>query len=297
MPLYLNNVKISNPVFNNVQLNKVYFNNVLVYAREMVREFAYTGAIQTFVVPYTGRYLLETWGAQGGDYDMYIDGQVFLHYAGGAGGYAQGYVNLNENDVLYVGVGGAGAKATNDRSFDPPIPGKGGYNGGGDASGIQRAGGGGATHIGRSNALLKDTSVANLLLCAGGGGGSMMAWNQAACTGGAGGGTEGGTGLFVEQDHSHTWEGIPDTQYGSGGTQSSGYAYGQGSPASNSLYDEFHSAAGGGYYGGHARQAGLGTLQYSGGGGGSGYIGGVSNGSMSSGIWSGNGKAKITFIE
>lgn len=55
------------------------------------------------------------------------------------------------------------------------------------------------------------------------------------------------------------------------------------------------AAEAGGYYGG----GGCGCINgsYRGGGGGSGYIGGVSNGSMRNGVQSGNGYARITFIE
>ena len=77
------------------------------------KNFEFTGSEQTFVVPQSGYYMLETWGAQG-DETAY-------------GGYSLGYIYLNKNDVLYINVGGRGEYGQNG--------GTGGYNGGGTGSG------------------------------------------------------------------------------------------------------------------------------------------------------------------
>ena len=47
-------------------------------------DFDYTGGEQTFTVPVSGTYKLETWGAQGGSYNSYL---------GGYGSYSSGYVS------------------------------------------------------------------------------------------------------------------------------------------------------------------------------------------------------------
>lgn len=60
-------------------------------------EFGYTGYIQTFTVPQTGRYQIECWGAQGGN-----AGTV----NGGYGGYSVVEVELQKDEVLYIDVGG-----------------------------------------------------------------------------------------------------------------------------------------------------------------------------------------------
>ena len=56
-------------------------------------EFEYSGDYQTFVVPRSGIYKLETWGAQGGDRGA---------NNGGKGGYTTGEVYLKRGDILYI---------------------------------------------------------------------------------------------------------------------------------------------------------------------------------------------------
>lgn len=55
-----------------------------------VKNFGYTGGIQTFTVPNTGYYQLEVWGAQGG---------TAKSYRGGYGGYSTGVVYLKKDDI------------------------------------------------------------------------------------------------------------------------------------------------------------------------------------------------------
>ena len=221
-------------------------------------DFAYIKAPQEFIIPYSGTYKLEVWGAQGGKDDG--------HY-GGKGGYSVGYVELEKNLKIYVVVGGSGGGCSS--------CGAGGYNGGGSSGVIGCSGsGGGATHIGKANAILKDTSPSDLYIVAGGGGGAGWLGSCVLLDGGAGGGTEG------------------NSSSGSGGTQSAGGSpggsYGQGGNRCFNGADG--GGGGGGYYGG-----GGSSCFDGGGGGGSGYIGGVTDGSMIKGNNSGNGKAKITF--
>ena len=59
-----------------------------------VWNYDYTGGEQTFTVPTTGTYKLETWGAQGYS--------VNSTYFGGYGGYSVGFVQLKNNTNLYI---------------------------------------------------------------------------------------------------------------------------------------------------------------------------------------------------
>lgn len=74
--------------------------------------YDYTGSIQEFTAPKTGRYKLEAWGAQGGNA---TSGNTTAR--GGYGSYSVGEVSLTQGDKLYIDVGGQN-----------------GYNGGGSSS-------------------------------------------------------------------------------------------------------------------------------------------------------------------
>lgn len=104
-----------------------------------------------------------------------------------------GIVTLTKNTKLYVCVGGQGSSVT------------GGYNGGGygnfkDKTNYRAGGGGGATHIGLKNDILKNYKsdyASNLFIVAGGGGGGGHNCNGAngyVPYGGTGGGLVGGSG-------------------------------------------------------------------------------------------------------
>lgn len=114
-------------------------------------EFDNKGHCEIWYAPVSGRYLLETWGASGGE--------SFYHGVGGKGGYSAGYVDLNQGDPLNVCVGGAGAVGANGAQKN-----LGGFNGGGSTTGFGGAGGG-MTSISTSK------SVKDSIIVAGGGGG------------------------------------------------------------------------------------------------------------------------------
>ena len=100
------------------------------------QSYGYTGNVQEFVAPETAEYLLQGWGASGGD------GVGFNQGAGshaGLGGYAAGYRTLNKGEKIYVYVGGVGTYSTG-------LGVGGGYNGGGHG-GPGGYGGGGMTHF------------------------------------------------------------------------------------------------------------------------------------------------------
>ena len=212
-------------------------------------DFDYTGGEQTFTVPVSGTYKLETWGAIGGN--SVADG--VMQSNGGYGGYSIGYVFLNTNDNIYINVGGKGQDGFINQNDI-----LGGYNGGGishwdkndnEASG----GGGGATHIATKSGLLsslKDFKSSILIVSGGGGGGSWL------YTAGFGGGYVGTSSLNPE----HNTESL-------GGSQLNGYSFGVGGSGIDNTGSP-GGGGGGGYYGGYG-----GTSDGVSGGGGSGYIG------------------------
>ena len=253
----------------------------------ITKSFAYTGGMQSYVIPKKGLYKLEVWGAQGGgsdggsnrsNRDGYLDG--------GKGGYSSGYVILNKDAVLYVCVGGEGGSSYSRSSSAYAA---GGYNGGGycyGGDGCMNAAGGGATSIASISGTISQIGMANLskiYLIAGGGGGSANgdgSWCRA--NGGGGGGLTGNAG------YTNGSSSVAATQTG-------GYAFGQGTNASGNS----GSGGGGGLYGGN-------TTGKASGGGGSGYIGGVPTVTVKNtnygpntvaDVWQGNGKAVITLIE
>ena len=255
---------------------------------ETVWDYAYTGAVQEFTAPAYAVYQLEVWGAQGG-----YDAAGGIYYYGGNGGYSVGYVTLRNGDTLYLAIGSKGG----DCNYNGYA--SGGWNGGGSNS-SEGGAGGGATHISTTNrgTLSNFSNNRNeVLIVAGGGGGgkTVGGWGgdgddeySANTAGSVGGGLTGGNSrAYIDFDEDE--DGPSYWEYGpAGGSQTSGYAFGQGG-----------TNAGGGWYGGNS------AIGHYCGSGGSGYIGGVPSfefmgttysPSTSSGVQSGNGKAKITLV-
>ena len=207
------------------------------YNKKTVVDFAYVAPASDnatpyskFIAPQTGEYILETWGAQGGNghkNNVVVENVAY-------GGYSIGTVNLNKGDELYVYVGGRGNDGVvkvNDSA--------GGYNGGGKghwdkADNETSGGGGGATHIAKVNGLLSTLSdnVNNILIVSGGGGG--VAWTYVPGMGGGMSGTQGYKSSSVKVNP---------------GTQTSGAAFGQGGDGVNNTGTP-GGGGGGGFYGG-----------------------------------------------
>lgn len=228
------------------------------------KTFSYTGGVQTFTAPAAGTYTLEVWGAEGGV------GTNYPNHIPGKGGYSKGNITLNEGQTIYVYVGGKGGAG-----------GAAGWNGGGTGGDAGHTGaGGGGTDIRTTQGNL-NTRV----IVAGGGGGVENCWGYSPYKGGDGGGSVGGSGTSSVSNG-----------YGTGGSQTGGgynlfhgNGYGSlGKGGDGHLISTCSSGGGGGYYGGGAAYGGNA-------GGGSGYIGGVTSGSMSTGVRSGHGQAKITW--
>ena len=244
------------------------------FKEHCIIRFEYSGSVKQVVLN-PGVYQLECYGARGGN-------------NGGLGGYSKGYFVTTTDKTLYLCVGGVGKNNSGN------AVGAGGYNGGGTggrsyggyASG---AGGGGATHIATTDrgVLSSYSSYRNEVLIVAGGGGGANSWFGSGA--GHGGGTSGSNvsarnGAVVQ-----------------GGTQTTGYAFGQGQSAgtktSASTGSEGNGGGGGGWYGGYAYMA-TGANTNCVGAGGSGYIGGVTNykgltKSTTAGVNSGNGYAII----
>ena len=259
------------------------------------KDFNYTGNEQTLVMPYTGYYKLEVWGAQGGGGEV-VSGGGYTKTAGrgGYGAYAVGLSRITKNSNLYINVGGQGKMC---KLTGGACPGSGGYNGGGYAwsdtsanGGQEVSGGGGATHIATSSGLLANLSgnkTAVLITGAGGGGGGEVSRDSpvAQGIGGDGGGAFGVHGF--DNTPIGTWNtGRGGAYCGLGASQTAGNGNGHGSNSSSINYNvglgyfghggEYspkieccgNSGGGAGWYGGGASLRGHG-----GGGGGSSYIG------------------------
>ncbi len=298
-------------------------------------EYGYTGYVQSFTAPVTGKYKLEAWGAQGGSSidtdvphspvpsDSVLENGQYHSVEGGKGGYSYGVISLNQGETIYLAVGGAGEhfEQLNENVTDAKIIVSGGYNGGGVTtfqrvnSGIHRmslGSGGGATHFATANrGELKNYSVNkdDVLLVAGGGGGSAFSlsgsggWiNQG--QGGAGGGLEGLPsikGANLDGSNNGRTPATGGTQTAGGtGLASGGFGIGAGTTG-----NDYATGGGGGWYGGGAQRI-------QGGAGGSGYYkadrlenygtiaGNQSfkspNGEDETGH-SGNGYARVTYLD
>ena len=134
------------------------------------KSFAYTGTTVEFGLE-PGKYQVEVWGAQGGG------SETRKEYTGGRGGYVKANLDVDNNMVLNITVGGKGKDGVDANNESAIVNGvkqyvdnkyvRGGFNGGGNASGIGGAGGGGASDI-----RIGGTSPKNRVIVAGGGGGS-----------------------------------------------------------------------------------------------------------------------------
>ena len=152
------------------------------YGENIHKVFEYSGQCENITLK-KGLYLLEAWGAQGGNFTT----------DGSKGGYSRGVYRCVSPTTITVCVGGKGTEATKTNN-------KGGFNGGGISSFsvyfqpefYQCGTGGGMTSF-------QDSSDKSYLLIAGGGGGSTHFKKQNTgdvinYKGGFGGGSSGGNG-------------------------------------------------------------------------------------------------------
>ena len=229
----------------------LYFVN---YSGQTIFNFDYTGSEQTFTVPVSGTYRLETWGAQGGSYNNYL---------GGYGAYSVGTVSLNVNNKLYLIIGGVGLTNMGLNAISA-----GGYNGGGTGKSSYNnkssfgTGGGGATHIASKSGLLSELEnyKNNIIIVSGGGGGIYVDLttypNYSLLTSGHAGGYIGNVGTSRYTNAEAVFSAV-------GGTQIDGDSFGQGASCKEGVREK--PGGGGGYFGGKNNSYCA--------GGGSGYIG------------------------
>lgn len=210
--------------------------------------FDFVNQMQEFIIPSTGVYKLECWGASGGI--GYGNGNPF-----GKGGYACGEKEFSKGEVLYIYVGEDGKNTSTTPAF----------NGGGKAygsSGHNGGRGGGASDI-----RYKGTRLEDRIIVAGGGGGAQSICGFSPTTAGHGGGLNG----IQSFNNSSRYYGACAT----GGTQSTG-GTGNRNPINNGSFGygapgaECGAGGGGGWYGG-------GSCYTAGGGGGSSYIENLDN--------------------
>lgn len=277
--------------------------------------FNYTGSSQTFIVPCAvDSIFIEAWGGQGQAGLTAPAGN--LGGAGGNGGHAVGWKQVNQGDVITIYVGGAGSN------------GVGGFNGGGNGGDNLFGAGGGASDV-----RFGGVTEAYRILVAGGGGGG----GNAGCTdgvpspgdGGAGGAGVGGIG--IDGVDSPTAGGVAgggkggnylgvQGAFGPAGIGCGGFlglpgnstltsvgangGGGQNCCCTSGISFPSGGGGGGGYLGGGSGGGGsAGTTGCSGnskgagggGGGGTSYIGGVLNGIIATGQLVGNGLVTITY--
>jgi hypothetical protein len=238
--------------------------------------FSFTGDYYQWSAPATGNYVLEAWGAQGGN--AQYNGTINLY--GGAGGYAKGTYAATAGQTFYIYVGGQGTSSTDSLSDSLP----GGFNGGGNGfnsnlTSMRGAGGGGAADI-----RIGGNALSNRIIVAGGGGGNTYDTSYGTNTAGVGGGINGTAGLSSHPS-------LLTTYGGKGGTSSVGGAKGTnctatyyGTSGSSGLGGNGESnpnrasaGGGGGYFGGGGSGCGFA------GGGGSGYVGSLTSTTLTAG--------------
>lgn len=213
--------------------------------------FSYSGTSDVLTVPKTGRYLVELWGAQGGDYNA--------TYVGGKGAYTSGIIDLTKGENLYVYVGGKGVAKT--AGFNGGAPGgsstDGTYTAGGGASDVRLVGG----------AWNNAESLKSRLMVAAGGSGSG-AYASVPLRGGAAGSLVGFRGIESRQGCHTVATGATQTSAGltiNGASSNSGFGY-------SSQPNTYGTGGGGGYYGGGSGSATSSCV--SSGAGGSSYVSG-----------------------
>ena len=203
--------------------------------------FAQKNEYYTFTAESSGIYRFEAWGAQGG---------TGPYTTGGKGAYTKGEIELKARDKFYVYVGAQATNAT------------GGYNGGGNGTGNQFLGGGGATDF-----RLEVNNLNSRIMVAGGGGGSYNYSDSYKSTGGSAGVLVGFSGNATNGPAS------------TGGTQTSAGVGIKGQTACSGSFGiggnqcgNLGTGGGGGYYGGAGTYNPGGSAES--GSGGSSYVSG-----------------------
>ena len=209
------------------------------------KEFTYTGSSQEWVVPKTGTYKIELWGASNS-----INGRK-LNSA-----YLSGDIELNKDKNLYLFLGGS----TNNMN--------GGFNGGGSGSRhpsdnpYSSTGGAGGTDIRTVNGNWNDTqSLRSRIMVASGSAGNtydstIVETNEDYLMNGSGGGLIGinSGSIYGGYPGTQTKGGDKRTSYGCGGTPGTGGSFGIGGNGGINGQTAGNPGSGSGYYGGGGAQ-------------------------------------------
>lgn len=222
-----------------------------------VKNFNYTGGVQTFTASQMGKYRIELWGASGGDAANPVGSNQKYGSHAGLGAYTAGTLELPAGQELYIYVGESGKYGTGTNAFKgKPAT----FNGGGSGGNSGSASGGGATDVRLIKASWnnKESLISRIMVAAGGGGADN--WGGALGGGDDGSGGAGGgitsSGAYIN--------GVIYPEYRA--SQSYGHDFGVGE---NVTTNTDTGGAGGGYFGGKATNNNNG-----GGAGGSSYISG-----------------------
>ena len=239
-------VKVIVSNFDNTNTYLINWTKVDKSTVSYIKNFTYTKKSQTFTVPFSGNYKIEAWGAQGGAACLYP-----AQWTGGLGAYTEGEIDLTKNSNLYIFVGQKGSDCTTVTygAYTPAA-----WNGGGSGAGSSDSNDGGGSGGGASDIRIINTSEVStwneadslrsrIMVAAGGAGAAYI--NPSYSYRATGGGGVTGTGVIRGYNNQY----ISNHSYH--GTQTSGYAFGQGQ-------NGFPYAGGGGgggsagWYGGYA---------------------------------------------
>lgn len=223
---------------------------VSAYVGENSSLYNYTNETQTFHALSTGYYRVELWGAKGGEGKFNTNAGTEL---GGKGAYTSGIIKLNQDDKLYLYVGGAGTNATS-ASQHASIAG--GYNGGGNGlsggTDDQAGSAGGATDARVTSGAWDDaTSLNSRIMVAAGGGGGHCDTNTAYGNNRIKFPLMNGQGLMYSGTLGQ-WQG---STYSVSASQTAGNAFGKGGNHTNLGATHGAGGGGGGYWGGRANTA------------------------------------------
>ncbi len=170
--------------------------------------FSFTDNYQEFVVPTSGVYMLEAWGAQGGN-------------SKSKGAYTSGKIYLEKDEVIYVYVGEGNNVTTGSTSFNGGTGNSGGYPGGG-ATDFRLVSGTWNNAASLASRIMvaagSGSGVGNNTTTKGAGGGLIAT---------ATGGTTGGTQTFPGQRFSSGYS-VSGFGFASGGCAGGGGYYGGG---------------------------------------------------------------------
>ncbi|MDE5586774.1 MAG: hypothetical protein K2I72_00190, partial [Bacilli bacterium] len=211
-------------------------------------DFDHVGDPIEYIVPYSGYYEIQLWGAGAGK---------------SAGGYTKGKIKLFANERLYFYLGGQGMKCTEEECTP-------GWNGGGESGYYGTAGGNtgnGATDVRLSSGSWNNAeSLKTRIMVAGGGGGQVSTYPGAA--GGLNGyhGYTSGASSYGGYGATQIAGGKAASKYkGTVGTITAGI-FGSGGNGNQAKTSGYGSGGGGGYYGGGGGSGKV-TAGYPGGGG------------------------------